>query len=111
MSPKVGIVLATIVVLGIAFFGGFVSVVWTDMIQSLMMLTTLVVLPIVALIYINTNDLSISTSLIEAGDSFNSWFGGRPVSHSGCCFLTTFPGSSVISGPATAQRPFHGFEK
>ncbi|WP_217589477.1 sodium/proline symporter [Lentibacillus saliphilus] len=90
MDPKVGIILATVVVLGIAFFGGFVSVVWTDMIQSVMMLATLVILPIVALIYINTHDLSIATSLVEAGESFDSWFGGATGFALGVLFFNNF---------------------
>src|SRR5699024_10252531 len=54
MNETIGIALATFVVLAIAFFGGFVSVVWTDMIQSIMMLVTLVVLPVIAFIYLYT---------------------------------------------------------
>ncbi|GAA0502490.1 sodium/proline symporter [Salinibacillus aidingensis] len=90
MDHTLGILLATIVVLGIAFFGGFLSVVWTDMIQSLMMLITLCVLPIIALIYVSTNDLSISQSLVTAGDSFNSWFGGTTGFALGILFFNNF---------------------
>ncbi|WP_164668149.1 sodium/proline symporter [Virgibacillus doumboii] len=90
MNETLGIVLATIVVLGIAFFGGFISVVWTDMIQSIMMLITLCILPIIALIYIGTNDLSISQSLMSAGDSFNSWFGGTTGFAIGVLFFNNF---------------------
>ncbi|SEU10012.1 sodium/proline symporter [Salinibacillus kushneri] len=90
MDHTLGIVIATIVVLGIAFFGGFVSVVWTDMIQSLMMLITLCILPIIALIYVFTNDLSISQSLTTAGDSFNSWFGGTTGFALGILFFNNF---------------------
>ncbi|QHS21883.1 sodium/proline symporter [Virgibacillus sp. MSP4-1] len=90
MDHTLGIVLATIVVLGIAFFGGFLSVVWTDMIQSLMMLITLCILPIIALIYVSTNDLSISQSLVTAGDSFHSWFGGTTGFALGILFFNNF---------------------
>ncbi|TFJ93350.1 sodium/proline symporter [Lentibacillus salicampi] len=90
MNETVGIVLATVVVLGIAFFGGFISVVWTDMLQSIMMLITLCVLPVIALIYVFTNDLSISQSLVSAGDSFNSWFGGTTGFALGILFFNNF---------------------
>ncbi|GAA0590902.1 sodium/proline symporter [Virgibacillus siamensis] len=90
MSPVTGVVLSTVVIIAIAFAGGFISVVWTDMIQSIMMLVTLVVLPIVALIYINTNDLSISQSLADAGSSFNSWFGGLTGFAIGVLFFNNF---------------------
>src|SRR5690606_36203016 len=56
MNLTTGIVLTTLLVILTAFFGGFISVVWTDMSQSIMMLLTLVVLPIIALIYIGSND-------------------------------------------------------
>ncbi|SEP83359.1 sodium/proline symporter [Virgibacillus subterraneus] len=90
MSPTAGVILATIIIIIIAFAGGFISVVWTDMIQSIMMLITLVILPIVALIYINTNDLSISQSLADAGNSYNNWFGGLTGFALGVLFFNNF---------------------
>src|SRR5699024_3578651 len=51
ISENVGILIATVVILATALFGGFLSVVWTDMIESIMMLITLCVLPTVAFIY------------------------------------------------------------
>ena len=59
MNMTTGIIVTTLLVITTAFFGGFISVVWTDMLQSVMMLFTLVVLPIIAFIYISTNDLSL----------------------------------------------------
>ncbi|PAV28793.1 sodium:proline symporter [Virgibacillus profundi] len=90
MPPALGIVLATIIIILITVAGGFISVVWTDMIQSVMMVITLVALPIVALIYINTNDLSITQSLVGAGDSFDSWFGGLTGFALGVLFFNNF---------------------
>lgn len=89
-SETTGILIAAVVVIAIAFFGGFISVVWTDMIQSIMMLVTLVVLPIVALIYIQQNDLSIGTSLVSAGSEFNSWMGGTTGFALGVLFFNNF---------------------
>src|SRR5699024_7295021 len=85
-----GIIIATIVIIATSYFGGFLSVVWTDMIQSIMMLITLVVLPIVALIYIGTNDLSITSSLVAAGDGFNEWMGGATGFAIGVLFFNNF---------------------
>ncbi len=76
IPTKVGAILSIIVVVILAYVGGFVTVVWTDMIQSIMMLITLVVLPIVALIQISAADLSISQALVAAGPSMDSWTGG-----------------------------------
>ena len=90
LNETTGIVLATIVILATAFFGGFLSVVWTDMIQSIMMLVTLCGLPIIALIYINTNDLSIADSLVNSGSTFNSWVGGTTGFALGVLFFNNF---------------------
>ncbi|GIO24108.1 sodium/proline symporter [Oceanobacillus sp. J11TS1] len=90
MNPILGIIISTIVVIAIAFFGGFISVVWTDMVQSIMMLLTLCALPIVALFYIYNNDLSISHSLVSSGGSFNSWFGGATGFALGVLFFNNF---------------------
>ncbi|MGX9930403.1 sodium/proline symporter [Virgibacillus salarius] len=90
LPPTAGILLATIVIIIIAFAGGFISVVWTDMIQSIMMVITLVALPIASLIYIQANDLSINASLIQAGDSYNSWFGGLTGFAIGVLFFNNF---------------------
>src|SRR5690606_20675255 len=76
MPTYVGVILSMIVIVLIAFTCGFISVVWTYVIQSIMMLITLVGLPITALSYIGSNDISITQSLNTAGADFNSWFGG-----------------------------------
>ncbi|GGD02026.1 sodium:proline symporter [Thalassobacillus devorans] len=90
LNETLGVILATIVVIGLAFTGGFISVVWTDMIQSIMMLITLVALPIVALLYINTNDLSIPTALADAGSTHDAWFGGAAGFAIGLLFFNNF---------------------
>lgn len=90
MNETTGIIIATAVIMATAYFGGFLSVVWTDMIQSIMMLLTLVFLPIVALIYICSNDLSISTSLVTAGEGFDSWMGGVTGFAIGVLFFNNF---------------------
>lgn len=90
LTPATGIIIATIVIIVTAFAGGFISVVWTDMIQSVMMVVTLVALPIAALFYINANDLSISQSLVNTGESFNSWFGGLTGFSLGVLFFNNF---------------------
>lgn len=76
IHTTVGMILSIVIVILLSYAGGFVSVAWTDMIQSLMMLTTLVVLPIVALYHIYTSDLSISHALSTSGSEISSWTGG-----------------------------------
>ncbi|WP_042149647.1 sodium/proline symporter [Paucisalibacillus sp. EB02] len=89
--PEIGgVIIATVVIILTTFAGGFISVAWTDMVQSVMMLVTLVGLPILALIYINTNDLSITESLVSAGPTFDSWFGGVTGFAIGVLFFNNF---------------------
>jgi len=76
IHTTIGMILSIVIVILLSYAGGFVSVAWTDMIQSLMMLITLVVLPIVALYNIYTGDLSISHALSTSGSEINSWTGG-----------------------------------
>jgi len=71
-----GIIISAVVVITYAMAGGFFSVVWTDVIQALLMIITLVVTPIIALIVILQNHLSITQALTQAGAGFGSWTGG-----------------------------------
>lgn len=86
----VGVVLSCAVIIFTSFSGGFISVVWTDMIQSLMMIVTLVGLPIVAFTHIVANDISVTDSLLRAGDSFDAWFGGLSGFAIGVLFFNNF---------------------
>lgn len=76
INNTIGMIISIIIVIILSYVGGFISVVWTDMIQSIMMLATLVILPIVALYHIYTGDLSISHALSTSGPTINSWTGG-----------------------------------
>jgi sodium/proline symporter len=71
-----GIVISAMVVILYAIAGGFFSVVWTDVVQALLMIITLVVTPIIALIVISQNNLSIVDALINAGGGVDSLTGG-----------------------------------
>src|SRR5699024_12559963 len=75
IPPTIGILIATAIIIFIAFGGGFISVVWTDMIQSVMMVFTLVAVSIVALFYIFANDLYFSKLLTDATSTHTEWFG------------------------------------
>ncbi|OPX04679.1 sodium/proline symporter [Geobacillus sp. LEMMY01] len=76
IDPKLGMVISVAIVIILSYTGGFVSVVWTDMIQSVLMLATLVILPIVALVEIYSGGLSISAALHQAKPGLDSWTGG-----------------------------------
>lgn len=76
IDPLLGMIIAVVVVLVISYGGGFISVVWTDMIQAIMMIATLVLLPIIGLFAIHSQGLSISDALTAAGPDVSSWTGG-----------------------------------
>lgn len=67
IDPFWGIVIGSIVVTLYCMLGGFIAVVATDVLQSILMIVTLVVLPIVGFFVIAANDISIADSLKNAG--------------------------------------------
>ncbi len=76
LNQYTGMVLSAVIVIIYATMGGFLSVVWTDVIQSLLMVLTLIGLPIVAFFKINAQGLSVTHALATAGAGMNSWTGG-----------------------------------
>ncbi|MGB3478008.1 MAG: sodium/proline symporter [bacterium] len=71
-----GIIISAVVVVIYAIAGGFFSVVWTDVIQAILMIITLVVTPIVALVVISRSNLSMAGALANAGNGIDSLTGG-----------------------------------
>jgi len=79
IGPKLGMFFTAVVIIPYTVYGGFRSVVYTDVIQALVMITTLVVGPIVGVIAIaHTPDLfahSIPQALTKAGSDYSSLTG------------------------------------
>lgn len=75
IDVKLGIIISAIIVILYAMAGGFFSVVWTDVIQAILMIVTLVVTPIVALVVIAQNNLSIGQALTNVGCGCDSFTG------------------------------------
>ncbi len=75
IDPNVGMVITAIIIVPYTIYGGFQSVVHTDVIQAIVMIITLAVGPIVGLIYISSHgDLfanSISMALTKAGSNYS----------------------------------------
>jgi sodium/proline symporter len=85
-----GILIAAFIVILYATAGGFFSVVWTDVIQAILMIITLVVTPIIALIVIVQKDLSIVNALASAGGGLKSWTGGAVGFAAGTLIFSNF---------------------
>jgi len=76
LDPFWGQLLAAAVILVYATFGGFMSVVAVDALQSVLMIATLVVTPIILVVMVfNNPDISISGALAAAGPGMDSLTG------------------------------------
>ncbi|HRS53412.1 MAG TPA: sodium/proline symporter [Bacteroidales bacterium] len=60
------IIMISIFVLPYTIYGGFKSVVYTDVIQAIIMITTLIVTPIIGIYYIHNNTDVYATNIYEA---------------------------------------------
>jgi len=76
MEPIWGMVLGAVVIVLYTMAGGFIAVAWTDLLQAIIMIGTLVVLPIVGLYELDARGLSLSDGLRDV-ESLGSWTGGK----------------------------------
>ncbi|MBW2701225.1 MAG: sodium/proline symporter [Deltaproteobacteria bacterium] len=67
-----GIAIGAVIIILYTMMGGFFAVAWTDVVQALIMFSTLVILPIVALTELSDQGLSL-----EASGTMASWTGGK----------------------------------
>jgi len=70
-----GVPLAALVVVLYTLMGGFIAVCYTDVVQAILMIITLVLMPVVGLIYIANNGLEIGAAM-AAKEGAASWTGG-----------------------------------
>lgn len=77
LNPTTGILIGSLVVTLYCMLGGFIAVVATDVIQSILMIVTLIALPIIALLAVAANDASIAESLRRAGPALNTLTAGH----------------------------------
>jgi sodium/proline symporter len=79
LDPRLGMLITAVVIIPYTVYGGFRSVVYTDVVQALVMITTLVVGPIVGLIAISRMPgifaHSIPEALSKAGSQYFSLTG------------------------------------
>jgi len=76
IDPKLGMIITAAIIVPYTIYGGFQSVVYTDVIQAIMMIITLIVGPIVGIIYISGHpDLfanSMGEAIFKAGSEYSS---------------------------------------
>lgn len=94
IKPEWGMLLTALVIVPYAIYGGFRSVVYTDVIQAIVMIITLVVGPIAGIIYISNNPdvfaSSIPKALQMAGPSHLSMVNGLKGFGAGALIVSGF---------------------
>lgn len=79
LKPGLGVLITAGVIVPYTVYGGFRSVVYTDVVQAILMIITLIVGPLVGLFFIfhnpDTFASGIHEALIKSGDSYNSLTG------------------------------------
>jgi len=80
IEPWVGMLITAAIIVPYTIYGGFLSVVYTDVVQAVLMIVTLVVGPIVGLVYLSNHPelfaQSMELALVKAGPEYNSLLGG-----------------------------------
>ena len=72
LSPTTGIMIGAIVIIIYTLMGGFFAVAWTDLIQGILMIGTLVILPIAGYFELRNTDVSILNELENAHLTFGN---------------------------------------
>ena len=75
IDPTFGMPLAATVVVVYTMLGGFIAVCYTDVVQAILMIITLVVMPIIGLVLIATHGYDIGEAMRATGETA-SWTGG-----------------------------------
>jgi sodium/proline symporter len=72
LDPFWGIIISSVVVTVYCVMGGFIAVVVTDVFQSVLMIFTLVVFPVIAVLVAGSHDIQLVQSIREAGPEYLS---------------------------------------
>lgn len=106
-----GMLIVVLVVVPYTIYGGFISVTYTDVIQAIVMIITLIVAPIAGIIYLSNQPegllyaSSISEALFKAGPEYNTITGGAILRESSSLYgflINLFPNSiSIVKGLGT----------
>jgi sodium/proline symporter len=80
LDQTTGMIIGAMVIIFYTMMGGFFAVAWTDLIQGIIMIGTLVILPLVGLVELleaSRNTLPLSEITTAGGHSFTSFTGGK----------------------------------
>ena len=77
LSSINGIIIGAIVIIFYTLMGGFFAIAWTDLLQGILMIGTLVILPIVGIIELQNYDRTFYEVLNQVGESNSSYTMGK----------------------------------
>jgi len=94
IKPEYGMLITALIIIPYTIYGGFRSVVYTDVIQAIIMIVTLIVGPLAGIYYLSTHDglfaANITDALSKAGESYNSFFGAGEGFTAGVIIMSGF---------------------
>jgi len=96
IDPVPGMFLTALIIIPYTIYGGFRSVVYTDVIQAILMITTLIVAPVVGIFYLANHNpaelfaTSIPAALHKAGSQYTSLTGAASGFSAGLIIMTGF---------------------
>ena len=77
LSPVNGITIGAAVIISYTLMGGLFAVAWTDLLQGILMIGTLVILPIAGFLELQGSEYTLSDDLLQIGESNASFTMGR----------------------------------
>ncbi len=72
-----GITIGAAVIVSYTLMGGFFAVAWTDLLQGILMIGTLIILPIAGFIELQSSQISLAESVSQAGPNHSSFTMGK----------------------------------
>jgi sodium/proline symporter len=94
IDAKLGMLLTALIIIPYTIYGGFLSVIYTDCVQAVLMIVTLVVTPIAGLIYISRTPglfaASVPAALKAAGPDYISLTGAASGFAAGVMIMAAF---------------------
>ena len=94
IDPKLGMLITAVIIIPYTIYGGFRSVVYTDVIQAIIMIVTLIVGPIVGIIFVASHPelfaQSIPQALAKAGSTYTSLTGAATGFSAGVVIMSGF---------------------
>jgi len=72
-----GISIGAAIIISYTLMGGFFAVAWTDLLQGILMIGTLIILPIAGFIELQSSQVSLTQSLSQAGPAHTSFTMGK----------------------------------